>query len=70
MKQSEILKRDFNTLVETVRNSAPAARIIVSGPLPTYQRGIEKLFRADGLHPSRVGAEILSDHISRALHTF
>ncbi|GAA6095240.1 E3 ubiquitin/ISG15 ligase TRIM25-like isoform X3, partial [Tachysurus ichikawai] len=29
-----------------------------------------RLFRADGLHPSRVGAEILSDHISRTLHTF
>ncbi|GAA6085475.1 uncharacterized protein LOC113634233, partial [Tachysurus ichikawai] len=26
LKQSEILKRDFNTLVETVRNSAPAVR--------------------------------------------
>ncbi|KAK2821681.1 hypothetical protein Q7C36_009254 [Tachysurus vachellii] len=104
LRQSEILKRDFKTLVETVRSTAPTARIIVSGPLPTYQRGIERfsrlfafnewlqswcpaqnlhfidnwnvfwerprLFRADGLHPSRVGAEILSDHISRALHTF
>ncbi|XP_060744156.1 uncharacterized protein LOC132858012 [Tachysurus vachellii] len=41
LRQSEILKRDFNTLVETVRTTAPTARIIVSGPLPTYQRGIK-----------------------------
>ncbi len=26
-----------------------------------------RLFRADGLHPSRVGAELLSDNISRTL---
>ncbi len=28
-----------------------------------------RLFRADGLHPSRVGAELLSDNISRALRS-
>ncbi|KAL0188266.1 hypothetical protein M9458_015365, partial [Cirrhinus mrigala] len=47
----------------------PATRIIVSGPLPTYRRGHERLFRADGLHPSRVGAELLSDNISRTLRS-
>uniref|UniRef100_A0A9J8AWH5 SGNH hydrolase-type esterase domain-containing protein n=1 Tax=Cyprinus carpio carpio TaxID=630221 RepID=A0A9J8AWH5_CYPCA len=95
------LKRDFRSLIETVRCTTPAATIIVSGPLPTYRRGHERfsrlfalnewllswckeqkllfvnnwnlfwerprLFRADGLHPSRVGAELLSDNISRTL---
>nr|AAI61666.1 Zgc:175127 protein [Danio rerio] len=28
-----------------------------------------RLFRPDGLHPSRAGAELLSDNISRLLHT-
>ncbi|XP_047676318.1 E3 ubiquitin/ISG15 ligase TRIM25-like isoform X2 [Tachysurus fulvidraco] len=43
LKQSEILKRDFNTLVETVHSSAPMAGISVSGPLPMYQRGMESV---------------------------
>uniref|UniRef100_A0A9J8CB89 SGNH hydrolase-type esterase domain-containing protein n=1 Tax=Cyprinus carpio carpio TaxID=630221 RepID=A0A9J8CB89_CYPCA len=97
------LKRDFRSLIETVRSTTPAVTIIVSGPLPTYRRGYERfsrllalsewllswckeqkllfvnnwnlfwerprLFRADGLHPSRVGAELLSDNISRTLRT-
>ncbi|KAI5105759.1 hypothetical protein C0J45_3456 [Silurus meridionalis] len=103
LRQTEILKRDFRILVETVRSTSPTTRIIVSGPLPTYQRGAEKFsrlfalnewlqswcrehkllfinnwncfwerprfFRPDGLHPSRVGAAVLSDNISRILHT-
>uniref|UniRef100_A0A9J7ZVL3 SGNH hydrolase-type esterase domain-containing protein n=2 Tax=Cyprinus carpio TaxID=7962 RepID=A0A9J7ZVL3_CYPCA len=102
-QQTETLKRDFRSLIETVRSTTPAATIIVSGPLPTYQRGHERfsrlfalnewllswckeqkllfvnnwnlfwerprLFRADGLHPSRVGSELLSDNISRTLHS-
>ncbi|XP_050957978.1 uncharacterized protein LOC127159114 [Labeo rohita] len=67
LRQTEVLKRDFSSLIETVRSTSPAMRIIVSGPLPTYRRGHERLFRADGLHPSRVGAELLSDNISRTL---
>ncbi|XP_073787003.1 uncharacterized protein isoform X2 [Danio rerio] len=67
--QSEILKKDFRSLIETVRRTSPAMQIIVSGPLPTYRRGNERLFRADGLHPSRAGAELLSDNISRLLRT-
>ncbi|KAI2666701.1 putative E3 ubiquitin-protein ligase HECTD2 [Labeo rohita] len=71
LRQTEVLKRDFSSLIETVRSTSPAMRIIVSGPLPTYRRGHERerarLFRADGLHPSRVGAELLSDSISRML---
>ncbi|KAI2665031.1 GDSL lipase [Labeo rohita] len=103
LRQTEVLKRDFSSLIETVRSTSPATRIIVSGPLPTYRRGHEKfsrllalnewlltwckeqkllfvnnwnlfwerprLFRADGLHPSRVGAELLSDNISRTLRS-
>ncbi|KAL0162306.1 hypothetical protein M9458_041702 [Cirrhinus mrigala] len=67
--QTEVLKRDFSSLIETVRSTSPATRIIVSGPLPTYRRGHERLFCADGLHPSRVGAELLSDNISRTLRS-
>ncbi len=82
LRQTETLKRDFRSLIETVRSTSPATTIIVSGPLPTYRRGYERfsrlfalnecllswckeqnwnlfwvcprLFRADGLHPSRV----------------
>ncbi len=101
LRQTKTLKRDFRSLIETVRSTSPAATIIVSGPLPTYRRGHERfsrlfalnewlfswckeqkiifvnnwnlfwehprLFRADGLHPSRVGAELLSDNITRTL---
>ncbi len=90
LRQTETLKRDFRSLIATVRSTSPTTTIIVSGPLPTYRRGHEwfsrlfalnkrlfswckehtilfvnnwnlfwerpRLFRADGLHPSRVGA--------------
>ncbi|KAI2655664.1 GDSL lipase [Labeo rohita] len=103
LRQTEVLKMDFSSLIETVRSTSPVTRIVVSGPLPTYRRGHERfsrllalnewlltwckeqkllfvnnwnlfwerprLFRADGLHPSRVGAELLSDNISRTLHS-
>ncbi|XP_052445150.1 uncharacterized protein LOC127986931 isoform X1 [Carassius gibelio] len=103
LRQTETLKRDFRSLIETVRSTTPAATIVVSGPLPTYRRGHERfsrlfalnewllswckeqkllfvnnwnlfwerprLFRADGLHPSRIGAELLSDNISRTLRS-
>ncbi|KAK3560517.1 hypothetical protein QTP86_009753 [Hemibagrus guttatus] len=103
LRQTEILKKDFRSLVEKVRTTSPTTRIIVSGPLPTFQRGIERFsrlfafnewlqswcqdqklpfvdnwnlfwerprfYRPDGLHPSRVGAAVLSDNISRTLRT-
>ncbi|XP_057186374.1 uncharacterized protein LOC130552200 isoform X2 [Triplophysa rosa] len=50
MRQSEILKRDFRSLIEMVRNALPTARIIVSGPLPTYRRGNEKFSRLFALN--------------------
>ncbi|XP_056099086.1 uncharacterized protein LOC130077779 [Rhinichthys klamathensis goyatoka] len=90
LRQTEVLKRDYMSLIEAVRNTAPEATIIVSGPLPTYRQGQERfsrlfalnewlmslcneqkllfvnnwnlfwerprLYRADGLHPSRAGA--------------
>ncbi|KAK3516478.1 hypothetical protein QTP70_017632, partial [Hemibagrus guttatus] len=40
--QTEILKKDFRSLVELVRTTSPTTRIIVSGPFPTFQRGIER----------------------------
>ncbi len=45
LRQSETLKRDFRSLIETVRSTSPAATIIVSGPLPTYRRGHERFSR-------------------------
>ncbi|KAK3509406.1 hypothetical protein QTP70_033975, partial [Hemibagrus guttatus] len=41
LRQTEILKKDFRSLVELVRTTLSTTRIIVSGPLPTFQRGIE-----------------------------
>ncbi|XP_053091022.1 uncharacterized protein LOC128318539 isoform X2 [Pangasianodon hypophthalmus] len=58
LRQTEILKKDFRSLIEKVRSTSPTTRIIVSGPLPTFQRGIE-----------RAGAAVLSDNISRTLRT-
>ncbi|XDV25380.1 hypothetical protein PO909_029304, partial [Leuciscus waleckii] len=92
LRQTEILKKDFRNLIDTVRSTSPETTIIVSGPLPTYRLGHEKfsrlfalnewlmswcneqkllfvnnwnlfwerprLFRADGLHPSRFGADL------------
>ncbi len=103
LRQTETLKRDFRSVIETVRSTSPATTIIVSGPLPTYRRGHEifsrlfalnecllswckdqkiifvnnwnlfwerpRLFRADGLHPSRVGAGLLTDNITRTLRS-
>ncbi|XP_053332040.1 uncharacterized protein LOC128505561 [Clarias gariepinus] len=69
LRQTEILKKDFRSLVEKVRSTSPTTKIVVSGPLPTFQRGIERLYRTDGLHPSRAGAAVLSDNISRTLRT-
>ncbi|MCI4389170.1 hypothetical protein PGIGA_G00094810 [Pangasianodon gigas] len=47
LRQTEILKKDFRSLIE----KRP------------------RLYRTDGLHPSRVGAVVLSDNISRTLRT-
>ncbi|KAK3570154.1 hypothetical protein QTP86_012696 [Hemibagrus guttatus] len=47
LKQTEILKKDFRSLVELVRTTSPTTRIIVSGPLPTFQRGIERVPRKE-----------------------
>ncbi|XP_048058486.1 uncharacterized protein LOC125275520 isoform X2 [Megalobrama amblycephala] len=69
LRQTEVLKQDFRSLIETVRATSPATKIIVSGPLPTYRRGHERLFRADGLHPSSIGADLLSENISKTLRT-
>ncbi len=99
MRQTETLKRDFRSLIKTVRSTSPETMIIEA----TYRRGHERfsrlfslnkwllarckeqkllfvnnwnlfwerprLFRADGLHLSRVGAELLSDNISRTLRS-
>ncbi|KAK3514793.1 hypothetical protein QTP70_031372, partial [Hemibagrus guttatus] len=46
LRQTEILKKDFRSLVEKVRTTSPTTRIIVSGPLPTFQRGIESVLWA------------------------
>ncbi|KAG1948874.1 hypothetical protein F2P79_012418, partial [Pimephales promelas] len=41
LRQTEVLKKDYRSLIETVRSTAPKAAIIVSGPLPTYRQGQE-----------------------------
>ncbi|XP_048057796.1 uncharacterized protein LOC125275138 isoform X2 [Megalobrama amblycephala] len=69
LRQTEVLKQDFRSLIKTVRATSPATKIIVSGLLPTYQHGHKRLFRADGLHPSRIGADLLSENISKMLRT-
>ncbi len=103
LRQTEPLKREFRSLIETVCSTSQAITIIGSGPLPTYRRGHERfsrlfslnkcllsrckeqklffvnswnifwerprLIHADSLHPSRVGAELLSDSISRMLRS-
>ncbi len=46
----QTLKRDFRSLIETVRSTSPAATIIVSGPLPTYRRGHERFSRLFALN--------------------
>ncbi|XP_056308603.1 uncharacterized protein LOC130220248 [Danio aesculapii] len=50
LRQTEILKKDFRSLIETVRLTSPATQIIVSGPLPTYRRGNERFSRLFALN--------------------
>ncbi len=45
LRQTETLKRDFRSLIETVHSTSPMTTIIVSGPLPTYRRGHERFSR-------------------------
>uniref|UniRef100_A0A9J8CGB3 SGNH hydrolase-type esterase domain-containing protein n=1 Tax=Cyprinus carpio carpio TaxID=630221 RepID=A0A9J8CGB3_CYPCA len=53
-RQTETLKRDFRSLIETVRSTTPAATIIVSGPLPTYRRGHERIYTSSSLDPEHL----------------
>ncbi|XP_066541042.1 uncharacterized protein [Hoplias malabaricus] len=46
---SEVLKEHYRSLLDTARKKTDA-RIIVSGPLPTYRRGCEAFSRLFGLH--------------------
>ncbi|XP_039538571.1 uncharacterized protein LOC120486549 [Pimephales promelas] len=48
LQQTEVLKKDYRSLIETDR---------------------ARLYRAEGLHPSRIGAAVLSDNISKTLRT-
>ncbi len=50
MRQTETLKRDFRSLIETVRSTLPATTIMVSGPLPTYRRGHKRFSRLFSLN--------------------
>ncbi len=45
LQQTETPKRDFRSLIETVRSTSPVTTIIMSGPLPTYRRGHERFSR-------------------------
>ncbi len=48
--QTETLKRDFRSLIETVRSTSSATAIIVSGPHPTNRRGHERFSRLFALN--------------------
>ncbi len=50
LRQTETLKRDFRSLIETVRSTSPAMTIIVSGPLATYRRGHKRFSRLFALN--------------------
>ncbi len=50
LRQMETLKRDFRSLIETVRSTSPAMTIIVSGPLPTYRQKHERFSRLFALN--------------------
>ncbi len=50
LRQTETLKRDFRSLIETVRSTSPTTTIIMSGPLPTYRRGHERFSRLFALN--------------------
>ncbi|KAL0163600.1 hypothetical protein M9458_039353, partial [Cirrhinus mrigala] len=41
LRQTEVLKRDFSSLIVLRTVTSPTMRIIVSGPLSTYRRGHE-----------------------------
>ncbi|KAI4885465.1 hypothetical protein NFI96_007891 [Prochilodus magdalenae] len=48
-RQSEVLKEHYQMRLDTARR-ATNARIIISGPLPTYRKGCERFSRLFGLH--------------------
>ncbi len=50
LQQTETLKRDFWSLIETIRSTSPEMTIIASGPLPTYRRGQERFSRLFALN--------------------
>ncbi|CAM4723568.1 unnamed protein product [Leuciscus chuanchicus] len=60
LRQTEVLKKDYRSLIET-------RLLFVNNWNLFWER--PRLFCADGLHPSRIGAALLSDNISKALHT-
>ena len=50
LRQTEVLKKDFRNLIDTVRSTSPDITIIVSGPLPTYRLGHDKFSRLFALN--------------------
>ncbi|KAG1934366.1 hypothetical protein F2P79_019958 [Pimephales promelas] len=54
LRQTEVLKEDYTSLIETVSSTSPEASIIVSGLLPMYRQGRERsrLYRADCFTPA------------------
>ncbi|KAK3548417.1 hypothetical protein QTP70_012738 [Hemibagrus guttatus] len=61
LRQTEILKKDFRSLVEKVRTTSPTMRIIVSGPLPTFQRGIERVNPRKSAGPDNIPGRVLRE---------
>ncbi|CAM4695462.1 unnamed protein product [Leuciscus chuanchicus] len=54
LRQTEVLKKDYRSLIETVRSTSPETTIIVSGPLPTYRLGHESI-STDSQTPAGLG---------------
>uniref|UniRef100_A0A3B1JCC9 SGNH hydrolase-type esterase domain-containing protein n=1 Tax=Astyanax mexicanus TaxID=7994 RepID=A0A3B1JCC9_ASTMX len=48
-RRSEVLKEHFRTLLDTARRLT-RARLLISGPMPTYRRGSQPFSRLYALH--------------------
>uniref|UniRef100_A0A3B1IQ98 SGNH hydrolase-type esterase domain-containing protein n=1 Tax=Astyanax mexicanus TaxID=7994 RepID=A0A3B1IQ98_ASTMX len=49
-RRSEMLKKHFESLAETVKKTTSTTKLVFSGPLPTYRRGSEVFSRLSGLN--------------------
>ncbi|CAM4611380.1 unnamed protein product [Leuciscus chuanchicus] len=71
LRQTEILKKDFRNLIDTVRSTTPETTIIVSGPLPTRRalrvRGVQSLHSCPDVGPQEESTEGARSSVSSLL---